>query len=1363
MSLFEQDDLKPDQEHAHERDQEPLKGSEPCLPFDLMGHDLANGLTLVEASAGTGKTYSITWLVTRLLLERDLEPADLLVVTFTVAATEEMKGRIRAHIAHALTRWPRLLDDALRPEEAPELRAIYERLTPAQRAGGAARLQRAVDRFEEAQISTIHGFCSQALRSDAVGAGVEVGRVQTHLQPLFDEVVDDYRSLVFSQSSLQSLRLMESLRKTLNLDRAGDLMPLVRAIQTGGWSAVLCDPAEAPTHPRVETPARLLAAAADPAAVTPQDVVLAWGHVALTFTQDLIDGPLNTLVDEGLSEGLRALLAEVNLNAKWNKDSNEEAQALGWAALEQLRARLKALRAGEQSLARRLAPDEGLPLEADLLTTLIALSDDLCVLSTSGLRAGLSKSAKKANAPYYELSHPFSDALDALSEALEGAKLVMRAWFRLGMARYAERELSLRKAAGGFISTDDLIHLTRAALEAEGSPLRAALRARFKGALLDEFQDTDPTQWSVFELVFGDAHAPVYLIGDPKQSIYRFRGADLNAYLAVKASTPPSRRFTMSRNFRSDPRVLNVLNQLFDPRSTRLLADHYGLAPAGESSEGEGFFEDARVPYVHVDGGRPDRVSDGPAARLVHLPYSYGVKPDGDLVEQVAADVCRLLRAGREVWPKGVGVGRPRPLRVSDIGVLVRTNRRARLVSQALARRGIPSAVRSDDSVFKTHAAAELEALLRGVLMPHDDDALRAALSVDALALTAQEVRMFAEEGRELFTLLHATWLDRGLAAAFQGLLYQPRVRLAARVLRQPEGAQTLTHLLHLVERAQGHASASHLSPELTLQWIRERRLDEDSEVLEEDKVRPHIDGEAVEVVTVHRSKGLEYPILFCPDLWVNGGGGNKPPAVTVLEPSRPGERRALDARLLPDSPPEPRRDEALARVREAEEREQRRLIYVALTRPLHQLHIYFGVNRQHALQSPFLHMIAGPGFEPTKAKNEDLDQQLALFIEERVAASEGAATWETAPVTPSGEVWADPNAHARPLAAHPPQNPTEPAWRVASFSALSRVVRAAEESRFALADAPEVDEEERARALSVVPYAGPAPAFLRLPPRARSARFGQCLHALMEQVEFDECAPDDLRRASAQALGSWGFTRDWGELIAEGVWDALHTPLSGAGEGARLRDVPRALRRDEVGFELCVQSPTPLRAELLNALLRLDPSCEGLPPFPDDFALSGFLKGSIDLMFRHPNPALGAPHGRYLIADYKSNWLGEGEGEEATSTLSHYHPRALEGVMTSSLYLLQSSLYIVALHRLLAARLGDAYRYEEHCGGALYLFLRGMAGERSVLPPEVGRAREAAGVFAHRPPREAVELLSLALDDADAAERALRAHRRAR
>ena len=186
--------------------------------------------------------------------------------------------------------------------------------------------------------------------------------------------------------------------------------------------------------------------------------------IALTFTQDLIDGPLNTLVDPELNEGLRALLAEVNLKAKWNKGSDAEGQQLGWAALEQLRARLASLRAGEQSLARRLAPEEGLPAEADLLTTLIALSGDLSVLSTQGLRGGLSKSAKKANAPYYEISHPLSDALDALSESLEGAKRVMSAWFRLGMARFAERELPLRKAAGGFISTDDLIHLTRAAL-----------------------------------------------------------------------------------------------------------------------------------------------------------------------------------------------------------------------------------------------------------------------------------------------------------------------------------------------------------------------------------------------------------------------------------------------------------------------------------------------------------------------------------------------------------------------------------------------------------------------------------------------------------------------------------------------------------------------------------------------------------------------------------------------------------------------------------------------------------------------------------------------------------------------------------
>jgi exodeoxyribonuclease V beta subunit len=262
-------------------------------------------------------------------------------------------------------------------------------------------------------------------------------------------------------------------------------------------------------------------------------------------------------------------------------------------------------------------------------------------------------------------------------------------------------------------------------------------------------------------------------------------------------------------------------------------------------------------------------------------------------------------------------------------------------------------------------------------------------------------------------------------------------------------------------------------------------------------------------------------------------------------------------------------------------------------------------------------------------------------------------------------------------------------------------------------------------------------------------------LHSLLEQLDFQTCDQAELRQEARAALTRWGLPWSWTDELAEGVWFALHTPLSGAGEGVTLKQLSRADRRDEVSFELALGAQ-PLNAHLLNGVVRLDPACAQLAPFPDDFELSGYLKGSIDLLMRHPTRGPSDGLGRYMVVDYKSNWLGEGVGDEGISTLAHYHPDALERVMREHLYLLQSLLYLVALHRLLKGRLGDAYRYEEHCGGSLYVFVRGMAGEASVLPASPHTPQQVAGVFVHRPPQRVIELLDLALSDSTRALEAL-------
>ena len=1372
-----------------------------------MGHSLQSGYTLVEASAGTGKTYSITWLVTRLLLERALEADDLLVVTFTIAATEELDSRIRAHLTDVLAQWPdqssalsRLdgaseesSEEAMRDELGEtlegELGALYRALTPQQRADAPRRLQRALERFDLAQISTIHGFCGQLLRDFSVESGVDAAHVQTHLTPLFEEVIEDFRSIILSASSHDALRLMTALSKGLK-HQPEDLIKLCRYLEAGGWARVSCDPLVLPTSPQhlgserlsalvkasqsytlppppsilddldVEGDQRALeegseggssglqrsqlrAAASDDqgsastlftpqdlgfitADVTPQDVIDAWDHIGALFDDTLGLRLIPALRREEWRRGLADTLMDMNAQAQWKSSGGAGAQQLAWGAIEQI---LEVLEQGHA-----------------VTGVVVALHRELAHLSTSGLRNALDRRKKKINADFYDFSHPLCDALDELGALMSEVTETLRGWFRWGFACYAQRELPRRKQVEGWMSANDLVRFTFEALRRPDGLFLQRARARFKAALIDEFQDTDPIQWGIFSPILDpeQSEAITYLIGDPKQSIYRFRGADLNAYLAVKSSVDPDRRFTMSRNFRSDPRLLDALNQHFDPRQERFVANHWEHVPAGTSSEGEGFFCDEQVPYVHVDGGRPNRLSGVPALRWRYFDMELELNArDEALADYLAEDVSQFLLAGHQIGSPD----RLRPVGLSDIGVLTRTNRFALFVADALAKRGIASTIRNDDSVFKTSAAAQLERLIRAILLPEDEGALRAALAVPILAFDAREVRERAEPLKQIFVQLHQRWITQGLASAFHTLLHDPTLQLVSRALRQVDGARDLSRLMHAAERIQMRSGSLGLTPELTLQWLRERRLETDVEVEEDDAVRPHIDTDAVQVVTVHRSKGLEYPILFCPDLWIVGS--TRSGDVRVTEPETSGGMRSLDLRL--NKSPELAKIDA--QIREAERREERRLLYVALTRAVHHCSIYLAVGKTKFAEGTLYPMIMGVTPKPHgKPKRAELDRVVSEQGQQRFLEAQGQVTFELEYRSPKLTPWGGNHTEERPLAVHPTPEPTREAWQIASFTSLSHVALARAETQMTLEELPELDESVHGKVLAPIEYHGAPPPLIGL---SGSARFGQCLHALLERLNFqDELS--EVERLTEALLRAWGFDLHLTGKVARGIWLALQTPLAMAApppqasrddhhvwkthnlKDLRLCDLPRAMRRDEVQFELPLASETPLSGALLNRILRLDPACQELPTFPDHFQLQGFLKGSIDLLFRVERDGVM----RYYLADYKSHWLGD----ESGSQLGHYHPDALRLVMNTHLYHVQSHFYQVVLYRLLRDRLGQRYQHHRQFGGSLYLFLRGMAGEESRIISQ-GHDYGAAGVYAHRPPQHVTELLSLALE----------------
>ena len=1311
-----------------------------ALPFNLLQHPLRSGFTLVEASAGTGKTYSITWLVARLLLEYKVDVSQLLVVTFTIAATEELRTRIRDHLNELILE----LDDL---NEGSDLWTLLNALPPEDQAQAQSRLQEALDRFEEAQISTIHGFCSSALRDFGIEAGVETRKVNTHIQPLLDEIIDDYRSLILSSASLNALRVMESHRTSLRVQRS-DLVEIAQKLEKGGWSAILCDPlyliegveysselldcTEITPSIESDSPADL----SDDHHVnsqTPKNsriqihhIVEAWDKGAQWLCTFLDTTFIPQLSKPEVYEHFYEAYQELEESALWRKDSNTP--------------KLKAAVDVLKDLMEEWNDDRS------RLSALLTRLQSLSYLTTTWFRKQQLK--KSAHADF---SHPLTELFEQLTHHLDLCLKSMRTWFRKGCVEYLTQMIPQRKHEGGWMSTDDLIHLTHHALTQSTSgtpnPFRAALQNRFRAALIDEFQDTDPAQWGIFEAIFHPQqtpHAcPVYLIGDPKQSIYRFRGADLNAYLSVKLQVDPERRFTMSRNFRSDPRVLNALNQLFDPYHDEFTVDHWQSAPPGTPSQNEGYFEDEHVPYIHVDGGRPNRLESAPALRWVYFDLELKANVDEHLMDFVAEDVCRFLKQNHQI---GHG-DKKRPVHVGDIGILVRKNDRAKAVAQALAKRGIAAKIRSDYSVFKTITAQYCERLLRGILMPNEEETFKAALSVPLLGLTAIEVRESADALHDLFLEIHQQWFTQSLATAFQTLLYHPQLKLTQRILSQPDGAQHLTHLMHVVERIQYEANRLQLGPELALQWLREKRLAETTETEEVDQIRPHIEEAAVEVVTIHSSKGLEYPILFCPDLSVIKT--KRKMDIVELEPDEAGQAKALDLRLDEESPPLPLRKEALERVHLAQRREERRLTYVALTRAVHHCSIYFSIKRGCA-DGQLYPLLMGSRAKKkyTQAK---LNESFRTDFQERFTHTSNEIVFEVVDEWPEFTRLYEKESPHPPLAVHEHPTPSNPHWKRASFSALSRLIQETSSLRQFLGEDREIDESEILHLQKPISYEGPLPPLASAP---KNSRFGLCLHEILENLDF-QCTEETLHHKTVALLRVWNFSTKIAKTVSSALWTALHTPLGSPLKSLQLADIPVKHRRDEVRFEIKLTSPTPLSAPLLNGILALDPQCHQLAPFPQDFQWQGFLKGTLDLLFKHPQSQ------QYWIGDYKSNWLGEHQ----QTGLAFYHPLALHQVMIHHLYLLQSHLYLLALHRLLKERLGTRYDFQTHFGGSIYLFLRGLCGQESQIPSPLSTFTsstpslsspsqvDVAGVYIHTPPRIVIELLDLAFKDARTAQ----------
>jgi exodeoxyribonuclease V beta subunit len=922
------------------------------------------------------------------------------------------------------------------------------------------------------------------------------------------------------------------------------------------------------------------------------------------------------------------------------------------------------------------------------------------------------------------------------------------AGMRRGLAEAVRRELDVRKRRLAVMTYDDLLtRLEKILTDPGGDVAVRRLRDRFRVVLVDEFQDTDPVQWDIVRLAFGE-ESTLVLIGDPKQAIYAFRGADVYAYLEAARSAGASA--TLEVNWRSDQGLLEAYDALFgDARLGHTGIAYRSVRAADANREprllGAPRPEPLRLRVVH---------RDDPTIEKTRYGYAGNDSSRRHIAQDLAGDLVGLLSSGARLERRaedGSVLGHDLVC-PGHVAVLVRTHRQAALVRDALDAVEIPAVINGAGSVFGSEPARDWLRLLEAIERPSVPTRAHAAALTPFLGWDAERVASASDdEWEDVHRRLH-DWARvlraRGVAALLETITLIEG--LPGRVLSEEDGERRLTDLRHLGQLLHAAAAAERLGATALTGWLRQRIAAAEQETGDEERSRRlESDAEAVQVLTIHRSKGLEFPIVYFPYLWEPTWLGREREEPVFFHDPANGDARTIDVGLD---------GRAFAEHVEQYVLEARgedlRLAYVALTRARHQAVVWWAgsANARESALSRLLFARGEDGTIPAKGPATPSDLAAVTRLNELAAAAPGRIAVERSTLEPP-RPWAGMPRGTEALDAAAFARELDLDWRRTSFSDITA---GAYEAR--VASEPEevlLSDEPDAAAPPGVPAEAPdAEAALREHPAVLTemgvgVRVGTLVHTVLEAADF---AAPDLRAELAARVAECQARRrvEIGEPehVVEGLAAAIETPLGPLVGDLRLRDVARADRLDELAFELPLvggDDPTgrvalTAIADVLREHLGRENELGGYAARLADPVLResvrGFLTGSLDLVLRLPG-------GRFAIADHKTNWLAA-PGEPLTAW--HHRPAALATEMEHAHYGLQALLYTVALHRYLRWRL-RGYDPDEHIAGVLYLFLRGMTG------PDVPRVAGApCGVFAWKPPGALVTALSDVLDQGGAA-----------
>ncbi|MGD2099367.1 MAG: exodeoxyribonuclease V subunit beta [Desulfobacterales bacterium] len=1189
-------------------------------PLDLINTPL-EGINLIEASAGTGKTYTIEGLFLRLILERQFQVDQILVVTFTKAATEELKDRIRTKLLQA--------EKAFTNGESNDklLTALLERMPNP--GPPIALIHDALVNFDRAPIFTIHGFCARILFEHAFEtANLFDTELVSDPSEWEQEVAEDFWRRHVYDAPLECVSFL-----TQTIRGPSSFQQLLGKLGAAEMNII----------PQIARPALESLAAFRKAY---DSVRKQWSQSRPAVKKALRDPALSGTQYGGLT---------VRQNAA---STTKRDQTI-----------LRLLNDMDQYVAPH---NTGFPpfknFEKFTAQKLIA-------------------SARKGRIPP---SHDFFNLCDDLyrfAAELETELQQYLVYLKTRLLAEAPTELRAHKSQKNIQFFDDLLILVKQALVSKsGNPLADAVRQKYRAALVDEFQDTDSVQYEIFCRLFSDPDSLLFMIGDPKQAIYSFRGADIFSYL--KAARDAQSKFTLIENWRSEPSLIAAINSIFSNLKRPFLFKDISFEPSRAGKDHTRKLQKGIAPMTiwyldsrpYSDKGKP--VTKTAATRL--------------LAEAVSEEIFRLVSSKSCSWHPG------------DMAVLVRTNRQARLINRCLSARGLPSVLHSTGNIFDSREAMEIEKILLSICAPDNPGLLKAALAMDMmgargedLLATDLDVDLWEDHlirNREYTQL----WQRSGFMQMFQTLMNREHIR--KRLLSYTDGERRLTNVLHLAEIIHQESTRRNLGKRGVLKWLAEQR-DPQSPRLEEHQLRLESDAHAVNIVTIHKSKGLEYPVVFCPYGWE--GSFVKDAEIIFHKPDTSANEQHLTMDLGSDSYAEHlicAQKELLA--------ENIRLLYVALTRA--QSKCYLAWGRINTAESSALAYLLHPnaGIQ-TDLQSADIVTDLKRQVNAKSDAdrladlsllakkSRGSIELVSLPEPSEGRLWAQPDRDEM-LSCRNFSGLIDTSWKVSSYSALiSRQTADIDlPDRDALGERVELTIDRRESEIEPDKTAE-AEGIFAFP---KGSRAGNFFHDLFEHLDYTDVSSDASDEVIRRTLQAYGFDNTWQRVIAETLSHALQVPLIPQQPELTLSKIDFDHRVNEMEFYFPLNTIQPSTLQVVFKANSLDQSRLDFPLQLQKLIFNpvgGFMKGYMDLVFQHRH--------QFFLVDWKSNYLGP--------TIDSYRRDALDVVMRDHFYVLQYHLYLLALCQYLRQR-NSAFQYETDFGGVLYLFIRGIDHRRG---PECG------------------------------------------